>query len=481
MIGTTKHQASLFYIAFGGEASLIKDDLLEPLDALLEDQELIDMVREKLGQRRPQSKRLGRTGIAPDRLVRLAVLKHLKQWSFRELQREVRCNLVYRRFTRFDHERIPNFSNLSRAMAALGPETVEQIHARVVQIAHSRRVAPGRRLRTDTTVVETNIHYPTDSTLLGDAIRVLQRSAKRIAGECAPCSVQVVDHSRTAKRRIMEIHTAARSLTEAGKAKMKNSYGRLLSVARSVVRDAQALSDQVAKGALKIIGNEKRVLGAAMQLEHFVPLAKRVIEQTKARVFDGNVRFEGKVLSLFETHTVAIRKGKAHKPTEFGRLVRVDEVENGIVSHFVVTDGNPADVTGFKPAVSQHVEIFGRAPQLATGDRGFFSAANERQAQDAGVQRVVLPGRGPVSATRKKKQKERWFRRGLKWRAGIESRIATLKHCFDMARVKYKDDRGFKSGVGWSVIAHNLVSIARLQKAHAIKENKENAKHKAAA
>lgn len=469
MIGTTKRQSSLFYVAFGSEASLIKDDLLDPLDALLDDEALIDLVREKLAQRRPKSKQLGRIGIAPDRLLRLAVLKHIKQWSFRELEREVRSSLVYRRFTRFDHDRIPNYSNLSRAMAALGPETVEQIHAQVVRMAQARRVATGRRLRTDTTVVETNVHYPTDSTLLGDGIRVLQRSMKRIAEECESEAIEVIDHARTTKRRIMEIHTAARSLTDAGKAKMKKSYGRLLSVARGVVRSAESLGQKLTEGAVKIVGNEHRVLLAATQLEHFVPLAKRVIAQTKARVFDGNTRFEGKLLSIFETHTAAICKGKAHKPTEFGRLVRLDEVENGIISNYFVADGNPADVTGFKPAVSQHIEIFGRAPHMATGDRGFFSAANERDAQEDGVKRVVLPGRGPLSETRKAKQRKRWFKRGLKWRAGIESRIATLKHRFDMARVKYKDDIGFKRGIGWSVIAQNLVSIARVEKLRAAK------------
>jgi IS5 family transposase len=480
MIGPSKRQASLFYLSFGIQASLIKDDLLEPIDKLLDDEALIELVSHKLGRRRPQSRRLGRVGIAPDRLLRLAVLKHIKQWSFRDLEREVRSSLVYRRFTRFDEDAVPSFTNISRAMAALGPETVAEIHARVVQIAHSRRIAPGRKLRTDTTVVETNVHHPTDSTLLADGVRVLQRAIKRIAEEAEPATVKVVDHSRSVKRRVMEIHTAARSLTDAGKAKMKASYGRLLSVTGSVVRQAESLGRKLAEGAVKIAGDEKRVLAAAMQLKHFVPLAKRVIDQTKARVFDGNVRFEGKLLSIFETHTAAIRKGKAHKSTEFGRLVRLDEVENGIVSHYCVADGNPADVTGFMPAVSQHVEIFGRAPHLATGDRGFYSAANERDAQAAGVKRVVLPARGPLSKKRKALQRERWFKRGLRWRVGIEPRIATLKHRFDMARVRYKGDAGIKRGVGWSVIAQNLASIARVEKVRA-SEGSDNANHRRAA
>jgi len=178
-------------------------------------------------------------------------------------------------------------------------------------------------------------------------------------------------------------------------------------------------------------------------------------------VLGGNTHVVGKVLSLFEVHTQAIRKGKAHKPTEFGRLVQVDEVENGIVSNYDVKDGNPADVDQWTPSVSQHKAIFGRAPKLATADRGFYSAKNESSAHAFGVDHAVLPARGPLSSKRVKHQRQRWFRRGLKWRAGIESRIATLKHRFDMVRARYKGEHGFKRDVGWSVIANNLVSIAR--------------------
>jgi IS5 family transposase len=177
---------------------------------------------------------------------------------------------------------------------------------------------------------------------------------------------------------------------------------------------------------------------------------------------------------------VAIRKGKAHKPTEFGRLVRLDEVENGIVSNFSVANGNPSDVTGFTPAVSQHVKTFGHAPRMATGDRGFFSAANEREAEAAGVNRVVLPGRGPLSEARKVKQKKRWFKRGLSWRSGIEARIAVLKHRFDMARVRYKGDAGFRRGVGWSVIAQNLAAIARVEKVRDRKGKSDAERNRAA-
>jgi IS5 family transposase len=169
----------------------------------------------------------------------------------------------------------------------------------------------------------------------------------------------------------------------------------------------------------------------------------------------------GKILSLFEPHSQVIRKGKAHKPNEFGRLVRIDEVENGIVSQYAVLPGNHADTNGWVPALDAHKRHFGRVPRLMTADRGFYSARNEQEAIDRGVERVALPASGRLSKKRNDLQHERWFRRALRWRGGIEPRIGTLKHPFSMARARYKGELGFERFVGWCVIAQNLVSTAR--------------------
>lgn len=461
VIGKTHRQSSLFYVAFDRQASLIKDDLLEPIDALLDDEELVDLVRQALGARSPKARVTGRRGIAPDRLLRCCVLKHIKGWSLRQLEREVRSNLVYRRFTRFDQDTIPNFSTFSRCLAAVGDDLTRQIHKRVVALAQQERVAPGRKMRTDTTVVETNIHHPTDSSLLADGIRVLTRSLDRIAKHCAPGTVKFVDHARAAKHRVLEINRAAKSFTEQSRQRLKDGYGKLLGLARNVMHKAEKVVEDLQQGRAPVVGSVLSVVLQQGQIENVLPLVKNVIAQTKARVFGGNTHVSGKVISLFEPHTQAIPKGKAHKPTEFGRLIRIDEVENGIVSNYDIKEGNPADQKDFVPALSQHKEIFGRVPDLATADRGFHSAANVRQATELGVKKVALPSRGKPSQAQAKIHKQRWFQRALRWRAGIEGRIATLKHRFQMVRARYKGDAGLKRHVGWSVIANNLVSIAR--------------------
>ena len=283
----------------------------------------------------------------------------------------------------------------------------------------------------------------------------------------------MLNHGRAVKYRLLEISRAAKSQTQASQQRMKDSYHKLLASTRGVVRQATEVLEKWQKGKLKVVGKVLAVEAQMGQLRQFLPLVEKVMTQTKERVWRGNTHVVGKVLSLFEPHTEVIRKGKAHKPNEFGRLVRIDEVENGIVSGYEVLAGNPADTNSFVPALQQHQACFGCAPEMVAGDRGFFSAQNEREAQELGVAKVALPARGRLSQKRAQRQKQRWFRRALRWRAGSESTISTLKHPFSMVRAMYKGEPGFQRYVGWSVITKNLFSIARWQERRKLKKTKK--------
>jgi len=298
---------------------------------------------------------------------------------------------------------------------------------------------------------------------LGDGIRVLTRCLGRIAEQCKAGALVVVNHVRAVRDRLLEISRAAKNLTEANQQRMQESYGQLVRLTQGVVRQARATVAKYEVGQLPVVGSLLGVEGQVGRLRRFLPLVEKVMAQTKERVWGGNTHVADKILSLFEPHSQIIRKGKAHKPNEFGRLVRIDEVENGIVSHYEVLEGNSADTNSFVPALQQHKECFGHAPRLGTADRGYYSAQNEREARELGVEKVVVPARGRVSPTRARVQKQRWFRRGLRWRAGIEATISTLKHPFSMLRAMYKGESGLKRYVGWCVIAKNLVSMARHQ------------------
>ncbi len=320
-----------------------------------------------------------------------------------------------------------------------------------------------------------NIHYPTESSLLGDGLRVLTRGLVRIGAECRRGAVDVVDHGRAVKHRLLEISRAAKSLTAAGRQRLQASYAKLVALTRGVVRQVKDVVARVASRRLPVVGDGMQVDAQVGLLRHYLPMVEQVITQTQARVWGGDRHVPEKILSLFEPHSEVIRKGKAHKPNEFGRLVRLDEVEHGIVSGYAVLDGNPADTNSFLPALDHHIASFGHAPDLATGDRGFFSAANERDAEARGVAKVALPARGPVSKTRAARQNQRRFRRALRWRAGCEATISTLKHPFSMARATYKGAQGFQRYVGWSVITKNLCAIARWQKGRTLKRRRRAA------
>ena len=471
MISSTHHQTWLFYTPLARQAALLKDDLLEPVDTLLDDPQLLELVRDCLATRSPASMLTGRTGIAPDRLLRCCVLKHLKGWSFRQLERELRSNLIYRRFTHFDAEATLDHSSFSRLFALLGPSSHRENSS-----AGRGHSSPGRRgqgkqiTHRHNCALKRNVHFPTDSSLLGDGIRVLSRSLKRIAAHCKSGALEVVNHGRAVKHRLLEISRAAKSQTEASRQRMRDSYHKLLALTGKVVRQAAKVVERWKKGKLPVTGSLRKVEVQANQLRHFLPLVEKVIAQTKERVWEGNRHVVGKVLSLFEPHTQVIRKGKAHKPNEFGRLVRVDEVEHGIVSGYEVLEGNAADTNSWLPALEQHKATFGEAPERATADRGFYSAKNEREAEDLGVEKVALPATGRLSKKRAERQKERWFKRLLRWRAGCEATISHLKNPFSMKRAGYKGEPGFKRYVGWCVITKNLFSIARY------KERKKKAK-----
>ncbi len=178
------------------------------------------------------------------------------------------------------------------------------------------------------------------------------------------------------------------------------------------------------------------------------PLVQRVVGQTRARILGGDTHVPDKVLSVFEPHTETIRKGKISKPNEFGKLVTIQESEHQIITAYDVHAKRPADVTLWTAALDRHQTMFGRAPDLAAGDRGFSSATNERAATDRGVRRVVLPRRGPKSPARRAYERQRWFRRGQRWRVGCEGRISVLKRRHGLDRCRYHGEDGMHRWVG---------------------------------
>jgi IS5 family transposase len=458
MVRRRKPERSLFEVLLP-DSDKLWPEWLKRIDTLLEDEAVIDTVAAALEQRWPKSRTRGREGTPAEVVLRMLILKHLHDWSFDELEQEVRANLVYRAFTRIGVDAVPDAKTILKIAKALGPEVITDLHQRVVDVAKRAGVTRGRRFRIDTTVVETNVHYPTDSTLLQDGVRVLTRAMQRASVARGPSASRVRSRLRRVSRLSLAISRQAR--TPKTRDAMIQSYRRLMATTRAVLRDAGTMIRRTGQQLRAATGPTAHSLRhARQQVQQMRPLVERVLAQTRARLFGGDTHVPDKVLSVFEPHTEAIRKGKIAKPTEFGKLVTIQEAEHQIVTAFDVHDHRPADSTLWAPALDRHQQIFQRAPDLATGDRGFSSARNERAATERGVRRVVLPAQGSKSPTRRAHERQRWFRRGQRWRTGCEGRISVLKRRHGLRRCRYRGYDGMHRWVGFGVIADNLINMA---------------------
>lgn len=463
MIELRRAQLNLAEGLIAEEVGELWEDWMWQVDEVLCDPELLSTVYEALARRWPNSRTRGRRGTPAEVVLRLLLLKHIRNWSYAILEREVRANLVYRQFTRVGAEKVPDAKTLGKLGLALGPEIIAKIHQRVVTIAQERRIIQGRRLRVDTTVVETDIHYPTDSSLLGDGVRVLTRTMKQIAKLAGAAGAKLRDRTRAVRYRLVEIGRVTRSRTEQGQEKLKQAYEKLLAATGRVVGQARRFAREVAAGikCAASIEDQALLVASRQYLETMIPRVQQVIGQTRERVLKGNARVAGKIVSLFEPQTEVIRKGKAAKPTEFGKMVKIQEAEQQIISHYDVYDARPSDAELLIPSLEAHQRQLGRAPRLVTADAAFFSADNEAAAHAMGVKRVSIPNRSTKNPERKRLQKKRWFRNGQKWRTGSEGRISLLKRRHGLNRCRYKGPLGMKRWVGLGVIGDNLINIGR--------------------
>ena len=462
MIERWRAQRSFGDGLIAAEVADLYEAWMRQADRVLDDPQILAPVYEALAKRCPKSRSRGRKGTPAEVVLRLLVLKHIRNWSYDVLEREVRANLVYRDFTRVGGTKMPDAKTMGRWGVALGPATIKQIHERMVQIARASGVTPGRRMRIDTTVVETNIHYPTDSTLLGDRVRVLTRTMQRIAKIAGSGGAKLRDRSRSVKFRLLEIARAARGKVP-NRAKMAQAYGKLLDTTARVVGQAKRFAGEINQGVKCAVDACKQPVleGLRAKLDTMVPLLQQVMRQTRARVLAGDTHAEGKIVSVFEPTTEIIRKGKAGKPTEFGKMVKLQEAENQIVTEYEVYDRRPSDADLLIAAIATHETMLGRVPHLVAADAAFYSAKNEAAAKAKGVKRVSIPNRSSKSPARKREQKKRWFRNGQKWRTGCEGRISVIKRRHGLNRSRYKGDDGMKRWVGLGVIGDNLINISQ--------------------
>jgi IS5 family transposase len=438
------------------------DPELVEMDRVLDDQRLILSATNDLLQSAPQAAWNGRKSTPVVVTLRGGVVRRLMDWSYRTQEKEVKGNVVWRWFCRIDGHDVPDYTTWRDREALLRPATLKRLNDRLVHIAQEKHITRGRKLRVDSTVIETDIHYPTDSRLLCDSVVVVGRLLSRARDVCRPRSASAKRVFRNSRRRAkcLAYRISHRLRSRNGQKKPEKLaeplYRQLVKLTRTTVEHADGVAVQ-----LRHVGTPS-ALALAESLHHYTELVTRVIDQTVRRVFNhDNVPAEEKLVSLFETHTAIIRRGKPppHE-TEFGRKVWFSEVDGGIISEYRLLKGNPPDEQHFKSSVKLHLKLFGHPPDLVTGDRGVSSANNEQAARQLGVEKTALPKRGSQDAERQAYEAQPWFKAALRFRAGIEGRISGLKRARGLDRCRNKGEPGMERWLGWGVIANNLAVIA---------------------
>jgi transposase, IS5 family len=441
------------------EVAAQTDPVLKELDRLLEDDQLYRQVRADLGKRYRYTLVHGRHSTPVEVILRMLICKHLYQWSYRETEERVGDSLVLRWFCRVYFETVPDETTLLRWLHTLRPETLHALNDRVVQLAAQARVTKGRKLRLDATCVQTTIHHPTDSGLLVDSVRVLSRFVQR-AKALVKHQVRNVQQTcrsrlRSARQAAQRLHRQLRRKGEDKEAQQKELYQKLIETTEQMVRQSQqvmaALAGQNGQQARRLLTQATEVL----------PLVQRVIAQIRIRVLEGKkMASDQKVLSLFEPHTRAIPRHKGGALVEFGRQVILDEVEGGLVTRYRILE-HPNEHGQATEAVAHHQALFEHPPKLVAGDRGVHSAETESRLVAAGVKRVAIPAAGPVSKERQAWEHTRSFKRGYRWRAGIEGRIASLRRDYGWRTCAYHGQDGMERWLGLGVMASNLRHLAR--------------------
>ena len=405
-----------------------------------------DLVR---GLRKPAR---GRRGMTARQVIAALVIKQMTAFSYEELAFHLADSDSYRRLFGYGlGDRPPSAKTLQRNIKKLRPETLERLNQELTRYAKAQGIEDGQRVRVDCTVTASNIHAPTDSSLLDDCVRVLVRNLHRAA---ALVRFGFTDHTKRARRRAIGIQYAA------CKAKRRPLYRDLIKITDKTVRAAERAAVALDRGRFDDPIDAVGALALANELRSIIPLAKRVVVQARRRVLDGeSVPATDKIVSIFEPHTDIIKKDR--RETHYGHKLCLAGGASGLFTDCTIEEGNPADATLAIDMVERHQERFGAPPAEVAFDGGFASRANLEAIKALGVDAVSFSKKRGLEVADGSVGSSRLYRILKNFRAGIEAWISLLKRSFGLGRCTWRGFESFKAYVWGSVIAANLLTIAR--------------------
>ncbi len=407
----------------------------------------------------------GRPSIPIETYLRLMFLKFRYRLGYETLCREVADSISWQRFCRIPlGGRVPHPTTLMKITTRCGPEVVEQLNEALVVKMVEARLVRTNRVRVDTTVVEANLAYPTDSGLLTKAVGRIGRLVERIHDAGAARRTRVADHRGVARRHAHSIGVWLRRRTGQAKDEVLRITGQIADLAEEAADSARRVVVNARRHLARNphqakAGRLRRMIG---DLEELIGVTRRVVDQARIRVGGGMPPGASRVVSLHEPDARPIRKGRLSRPVEFGYQAQVADNDDGIVLDYTVEIGNPPDADQIVPAVDRIKQRTGRAPEAVTADRGYGIARVERELGDLGVDTVAIPRTGRPPPARLARQAEADFVELIRWRTGAEGRISTLKRDYGWRRTHLTTITGARTWCGHGILAHNLTKLARL-------------------
>jgi IS5 family transposase len=397
----------------------------------------------------------GREGMTAEQVLRCAVLKQYRELTYEELAFHLEDSDAFRSFARLEMGQYPSKSILQENIKAIREGTWEAIHRDILSYAAREEIEKGRTVRVDSTAVETDIHHPTDSTLLSDGVRIITRwlaEGKELVPQPA---YQFSDHQRVVKKRVMMILNARRDTVR------EKAYRDLLYYAALVKGYAESAVPGLASYQGHNLTDTFAGRELARRLERAVRILGKVADQTERRVFKGEkVPASEKIVSFFEDHTDIIVKGAGD--TEYGHKMFLSGGASTMILGCLIVRGNPADSDQYRSLLEQHKEWFGRMPRQVTADGGFASKDNLAFAKEHGVKDAVFAKKRGLSIL--DMAKSNWVYKKLRnFRAGVEAGISTLKRAFGLDRCTWSGWEGFKRYVWSSIVSYNLLVLARIR------------------
>ena len=390
----------------------------------------------------------GAEGMTAAQVLRATIIKKMGEYSYEDLAFHLLDSVCYRAFCRIGFaEKGFQKSALCKNIKAISAETWEAINDLLVAYALDKKIEKGKKTRIDCTVVASNIHDPTDSSLLWDSVRVLTRMLFQARERFDDLKILFVDHSKRAKRRMLGVMNAK---NEKGR---KVHYQDLLKMAHNIVGYATEAASMLERDTIS--------LGMAEELREVILLAEKVIEQTTRRVIHGeSVPASEKIVSIFEPHTDIIIKDR--RETYYGHKICLSGGQSNLITDCVILDGNPADTDLTVKMLDRHKEIYGHYPIKAALDGGFASKENLKSAKGKGIKDVCFAKKRGLEEG--DMCRSSWvYKRLRNFRAGIESGISWLKRCFGLDRCTWKSRESFHSYVWASIVSANLLTLARSQ------------------